>query len=139
MYQYPDYLMHYGVPGMKWGQRRRSKYLNKKLNSAKSSVRESSSRAQLAKEALRRNDPEELRQVHIPSNKPDINLSRKVLNQEIKYSDAVRKQFESNEKRLNKIPIDKMNTRQFKKEVNAILNDTSVFDSNYKPDKRLGW
>ena len=88
---------------------------------------------------LRRNDPEELRGIPIPSNKPDINLSRKVLNQEIKYADAVRKQFEANEKRLNKIPIDTMNTRQFKKEVNAILHDTSVFDSNYKPDKRLGW
>ena len=88
---------------------------------------------------MRRNDPEELRRVHIPSDKPNINLSRKVLNQTIKYGDAVRKQFEYNEERLNKIPIDKMNTRQFKKEVNAILNDTSVFDSNYKPDKRLGW
>lgn len=22
MYQYPDYLMHYGVPGMKWGVRK---------------------------------------------------------------------------------------------------------------------
>ena len=49
MYQYPDYLMHYGVPGMKWGQRRRSKYLNKKLNRAKQLVRNDNGRAQLAK------------------------------------------------------------------------------------------
>lgn len=29
MYQYPDYLMHYGVPGMKWGVRRAKRKVRK--------------------------------------------------------------------------------------------------------------
>lgn len=29
MYQYPDYLMHYGIPGMKWGVRRAKRKIKK--------------------------------------------------------------------------------------------------------------
>ena len=45
MYQYPDYLMHYGVRGMKWGQRRRQmiinrskKQMSKRLNKSESRI-----------------------------------------------------------------------------------------------------
>lgn len=45
MYQYPDYLMHYGVRGMKWGQRRRQrligrskKQMAKRLNKSESRI-----------------------------------------------------------------------------------------------------
>ena len=39
MYQYPDYLMHYGVPGMKWGVRkaRKNNYISKAVKKRRSS------------------------------------------------------------------------------------------------------
>ena len=39
MYQYPDYLMHYGVPGMKWGVRkaRKNNYFSKAAKKRRSS------------------------------------------------------------------------------------------------------
>lgn len=39
MYQYPGYLTHYGVLGMKWGQRRSRRYATKAKN-AKASAKE---------------------------------------------------------------------------------------------------
>lgn len=46
MYQYPDYLMHYGVPGMKWGVRKR-RVTSGKTNrrSSKSSMSEEDKKA----------------------------------------------------------------------------------------------
>nr|DAT41092.1 MAG TPA: Structural protein [Caudoviricetes sp.] len=46
MYQYPDYLMHYGVPGMKWGVRKQ-RVTSGKTNrrSAKSSMSEEDKKA----------------------------------------------------------------------------------------------
>lgn len=39
MYQYPDYLMHYGIPGMKWGVRkaRKNNYFSKAAKKRRSS------------------------------------------------------------------------------------------------------
>ena len=46
MYQYPDYLMHYGIPGMKWGVRKQ-RVTSGKTNrrSAKSSMSEADKKA----------------------------------------------------------------------------------------------
>ncbi len=45
MYQYPDYLAHHGIKGMKWGQRRRQiligrskKQMSKRLNKSESRI-----------------------------------------------------------------------------------------------------
>ena len=37
-YQYPDYMYHYGVKGMKWGVRRAKKQMSKRLNRKESSI-----------------------------------------------------------------------------------------------------
>jgi hypothetical protein len=46
MYQYPDYLMHYGVPGMKWGVRKQ-RVISGKMNrrSSKGSMSEEDRKA----------------------------------------------------------------------------------------------
>lgn len=46
MYEYPDYLMHYGVPGMKWGVRKQ-RVASGKMNrrSAKNSMYEADRKA----------------------------------------------------------------------------------------------
>ena len=38
MYQYPDYMYHHGVKGMKWGVRRAKKQMSKRLNRKESSI-----------------------------------------------------------------------------------------------------
>lgn len=38
IYQYPDYLYHHGVKGMKWGVRRAKKQMAKRLNRKESSI-----------------------------------------------------------------------------------------------------
>ena len=38
MYEYPDYLMHYGVKGMKWGIRKKAVSSGKKIKSKASSL-----------------------------------------------------------------------------------------------------
>lgn len=46
MYQYPDYLMHYGIPGMKWGVRKQRVTSGKaKRRSSKGSMSEADKKA----------------------------------------------------------------------------------------------
>ena len=52
MYQYPDYLMHYGIPGMKWGVRKQ-RVTSGKTNrrSAKNSMSEADKKARRRRNA----------------------------------------------------------------------------------------
>ena len=45
MYSYPDYLMHYGVKGMKWGVRRAEKKRSKWVSKANDKIKISKSNA----------------------------------------------------------------------------------------------
>lgn len=52
MYQYPDYLMHYGVPGMKWGVRKQRVTSGKtKRRSSKGSMSEEDKKARRRRNA----------------------------------------------------------------------------------------
>ena len=65
MYQYPDYLMHYGVPGMKWGQRKSKVTSGKTRKHGKSSYsKDYSETASLRKKSYKQLSNEELRKVN---------------------------------------------------------------------------
>lgn len=53
MYQYPDYLIHYGVPGMKWGIRRRVTEYGTPKKNYRSSKRNAKRDKKVAKEYTR--------------------------------------------------------------------------------------
>ena len=86
MYQYPDYLMHYGVKGMKWGVRkaRKNNYFSKAAKKRRSSYSQDYK------------DAEKLRK---KSYKQLSNSELKSLNKRL--------ELEANYKRLNPKGIDK--------------------------------
>lgn len=53
MYQYPDYLLHYGVPGMKWGVRRKITEYGTPKKNYRSSRRNDKRDRKIAKEYAR--------------------------------------------------------------------------------------
>ncbi len=49
MYQYPDYLMHHGVRGMKWGRRKRALQIKRNVRNYNKSANEFNKMALAAK------------------------------------------------------------------------------------------
>lgn len=87
MYQYPDYLMHYGVPGMKWGVRRKTVSSGPK-KSRRQKRRATYSEDYLESEPLRKKNYKQL-------SNAELNKLNKRMN------------LEQNYKRLNPKGIDK--------------------------------
>lgn len=87
MYQYPDYLIHYGVPGMKWGVRRKQASSGSK-KSRRQKRRATYSKDYLESESLRKKNYKQL-------SNAELNKLNKRMN------------LEQNYKRLNPKGIDK--------------------------------
>lgn len=87
MYAYPDYLAHYGVPGMKWGVRRKQESSGSK-KSRRQKRRATYSKDYLESESLRKKNYKQL-------SNAELNKLNKRMN------------LEQNYKRLNPKGIDK--------------------------------
>lgn len=135
MYQYPDYLMHYGVKGMKWGvrraEKRRSKYANKAIQKAKRHQANSKWYSETAKRYRRMSDTDyasmfdddEL--LKLSGGAHTARLSEIKAN-ELRASDSASaaKQWLAVHDEIMNTPIDKLKKKMdYKEIINRHLND----------------
>ena len=127
IYQYPDYMYHYGVKGMKWGVRKRRKIKEKASVKLSAQNRRASNRARMARNALRSNDPDIIKDSVHPKDAKDVTSAKKALKKDVEYYSGITRNTFAQNLKLNQLPIDNMSTKMYKQKVNEILNDTKDY------------
>ena len=127
MYQYPDYMYHHGVKGMKWGVRKRRKIKEKAVSKVSAQNRRASHRAIMARNALRSNDPDIIKNSVDPKDAKDVTSAKKALKKDVEYYSSVTRNTYAQNLKLNQLPTDNMSTKMYKQKVNEILNDTKDY------------
>ena len=122
MYQYSDYLMHYGIPGMKWGVRRRTKIRARASNRLMSLNSRARQLQKMDQEALDSGSPDMIKNSVHPKYSKDLKVAKKALRSDLSNQINLGKRTLEANKELMALPIENVSTRKYKKQVDMILN-----------------
>lgn len=122
MYQYPYYLMHYGVKGMKWGVRRRKKIRERASNHLMGLNARARQLQKIDQQALDSGSPDWIKNSVHPKYSKDLNMAKKALRSDLSSQINLGKRTLAANKELMALPIENVSTRKYKKQVNMILD-----------------
>lgn len=117
---YKNELYHHGVKGMKWGVRRRQKIQSNVSNKLKWRARNANERVSMARDALKSNDPDYIKNSVHPRDSKNLKTAKRALNSDIEYWSRVGERAVAKNKELMSMNINEISTRDYKRRVKEL-------------------